>query len=555
MSGSNSNSGRSPLEPDYAWSRPGGLIEFPGSEPGLEAWVYCDKFSYNIGETVSIKTHTTATIYDIEIIKDGSNPHSVYLKKGIIGKSYPTPFNAYAIGCNWPEALSIQLDSSWKPGFYIIIIRILAYNRIYEREGFFIVKSKAPADFVLIHTTSTVLAYNDWGGANHYRGCPDGYQNDIPTPLSSTQRPIARGMLRIPENAPREGTGDIMPGPDWTPRYLSLEYSWYFRYSRHYADAGWATYERPFVIWAENQGYKIHHVTQTDLQMDPTCLNNYKCAVSIGHDEYWTWEQRDTLDSYVDRGGKFARFAGNFCKQVRLSKDFKTQYYYGSPGEDPESSKNPSRTTTAWDWPAIGRPAAQSVGLTGFTGVYTRYGVATPRSSGGFTVYRPEHWALKGTNLFYGDVFGGHPINIAAFEVDGCDYTFQKGLPYPTGKDGTPKNLSIIAMCPAVLGEKDIWQGKEPIGGPERDKKDLIEAFFPEEPIPGHKHVTKPEYMKDIKYGAGMIASFTRGKGEVFCAGTAEWVVGLKKKDPFTEMITKNVLDQFCEKRRPFSKL
>jgi hypothetical protein len=75
---------------------------------------------------------------------------------------------------------------------------------------------------------------------------------------------------------------------------------------------------------------------------------------------------------------------------------------------------------------------------------------------------------LAGTSLRYGDNFGTNPINITAFEVNRVDYCFKKGLPYPTGNDGAPMNLEIIAMCPATLGERDIYGGKEPIGGPLR---------------------------------------------------------------------------------------
>jgi hypothetical protein len=55
--------------------------------------------------------------------------------------------------------------------------------------------------------------------------------------------------------------------------------------------------------------------------------------------------------------------------------------------------------------------------------------------------------------------------------------------------------------------------------------------------------------MKDLEYGSGMVASFTRGQGEVFCAGSADWVVGLIKHDFFTEKITKNVLDVFSGRK------
>ena len=467
-----------PLQADYAWSRPGGLVEKPSTEANaLEIWVYCDKFSYDIGETVFFKVHTTAEVFDIEIIRDGYLHRTVHLKTGIKGEAQHTPEDAYATGCGWKSSYSLTLDDSWEPAFYLVVVKIKERNgRLHEREGFFVVKSRqrfsdrlADADFVVIHTSCTMLAYNDWGGANHYRGIVDGYQNNTPTYYSSTQRPIARGMLKIPKGAPRESSGCWQMEHNGTPRYPSLEYSWYFRYSRHYADAGWATYERPFVVWAEKSGYTCHHVTQLDLHSEVDCLKGYKAAVVVGHDEYWTWEQRDTLDNYVESGGHFARFGGNFLWQVRLDAEMETQTCYKDPTLDPMTKIDPTRATTAWDWNKIGRPGAQSVGLTGLAGVYTRYGVATPRSSGGFQVYRPHHWVFEGSQLFYGDVIGGYPTVIAGFEVDGVDYTFRKGLPYATGADGAPENLEIIAMCPAVLGEMDLWSGVEPIGGPLRE--------------------------------------------------------------------------------------
>lgn len=463
-------------ECDYAWSRPHGLVERPGYFPGeTEAWLYCDKFSYIQGDTVSIKAHTNCETYDIEIIKDGYIPRTVHHETNLSGKQQPTREDSYASGCNWTESLSITLDAeTYPPGFYLIIIRVLEHNgRPHEREGFFIVRPNpstiSSKSLLLIHATCTLLAYNDWGGANHYRGIPDGYQDDIPSPLSSTQRPIARGMLRLPQNAPRESNNNLDIAQGDTPRYPPLEYAWYFRYSRHYADAGWATYERPFTVWAEANGYDVHHITQLDLHTDPHCLDGYATAVAVGHDEYHTWENRDHIDAFVDRGGLFARFGGNYLWQVRLDDALHTQYCYRLPQLDPESKTNPKRTTTFWDWPGLERPAAQTVGLTGTIGVYTKYGMATPRATGGLQVYRPGHWSFRGTDLRYGDSFGTHPLNIAAFEVDGCDYTFRKGLPFPTGEDGAPANLEILAMCPAISGEVDEWGGKEPIGGPERE--------------------------------------------------------------------------------------
>ncbi|KAF4416000.1 hypothetical protein FACUT_12942 [Fusarium acutatum] len=87
---------------DYAWSRPHGLVEKPGMSPGVsEAWVYCDE-------------------YDIEVIRDGHKPKTVFLRTGLKGQTFETPADAYAVGCNWPEALSLHLEvGNWPSAFYL----------------------------------------------------------------------------------------------------------------------------------------------------------------------------------------------------------------------------------------------------------------------------------------------------------------------------------------------------------------------------------------------------------------------------------------------------
>ena len=41
------------------------------------------------------------------------------------------------------------------------------------------------------------------------------------------------------------------------------------------------------------------------------------------------------------------------------------------------------------------------------------------------------------------------------------------------------------------------------------------------------------------------MASFAKGAGEVFNAGTTEWAHGLAANDPFVTRITRNVLARF----------
>ena len=76
----------------------------------------------------------------------------------------------------------------------------------------------------------------------------------------------------------------------------------------------------------------------------------------------------------------------------------------------------------------------------------------------------------------------GAASRVFGYEVDGLDYTFENGLPFPTGADGAPDGITILAMSPATLEEHS------------------------------------PE-----------------GKGQVFHDGTCEWVAGLKDNDPYVE--------------------
>ena len=88
-------------------------------------------------------------------------------------------------------------------------------------------------------------------------------------------------------------------------------------------------YERPFVLWAERAGFTVAFLTQMDLHHAGVADGNrrsaawaliasLKCLVFIGHCEYWSWEMRDAVDTFLDSGGKVFRGAGNFWWQIRL---------------------------------------------------------------------------------------------------------------------------------------------------------------------------------------------------------------------------------------------
>ena len=277
------------------------------------------------------------------------------------------------------------------------------------------------------------------------------------------------------------------------------------------------------------------------MHADPAILDDYALAVFVGHDEYWSAEMRDAVDVYVEKGGRVARFAGNFLWQTRIEDGGLSQICYKYRfREDPLFGGTEEKlTTTAWEAREIGRPGASTFGVNALRGMYVGWGGAAPRHPGGFTVYRPRHWAFEGTDLYYGDVFGG-ASRVFGYEVDGLDYTFRQGLPYPTGSDGAPDGLEIIAMGVAVMAEENHGsRGVDPFLG-EDDLAFAATAIFGE---------ATPETVEKLRYGSGMIVNFLKGRGEVFTAGTCEWVAGLIDRDPFVERVTKNVLDRFLAEK------
>ena len=155
---------------------------------------------------------------------------------------------------------------------------------------------------------------------------------------------------------------------------------------------------------------------------------------------------------------------------------------------------------------------------------YSRMGYAGSRASGGYTIYRPEHWSLAGTGLAYGDVIGDESA-LVGYETDGCAFRFEDGLPVATGEDGAPEGFEIVGLAPASLGE--------PTGTPTPGLLGQIDAEF----------VAARVFDGDVARamrGHATFGSFRRGRGEVFTAGTTEWAWALE--DPFVDRITRNVL-------------
>lgn len=528
---------------DHWHSQP--WYEAPREDPAFpEVYTYTDAISYDPGDEVRFHSSSTGRSWSLEIYRDGAEPETVHKVDDLAGSFHPMPREAYRNGCDWPASHSWRLPEDLRSGFYRVVSTCKrADGGRFVQHHFFVVRPTARtrrALILMILPTATWTAYNDWGGANHYFGIV-GPERDRPSPVLSLQRPWTRGIVWLPAGAPRI-CADPVPEMGDAPRYPMKEWAFANGFGQYYAAAGWAQFDRHFVVWAEREGYELDFITQTDLHYRPELLDPYPCVTIVGHDEYWTREMRLNIEAYVEQGGKLARFGANFLWQIRLEDDGRTQHCYKFKAEeqDPVRGTAGAETlTTAWEDRQVAWPGASTVGVNGMQGLYASWGGFAPRGQKGFTVYRPEHWAFEGTGLHYADIFGDK-AHIFAYEVDGLDYTFRHGLPYAVPGKGIPDDIEILAMAPAVLAED------EPGGDGFRyyvrgsDHEGLVKAATGE--------VTR-DNLKRYKYGSGMMVNMKRGKGEVLTAATCEWVMGLKRGDPFTQQITRNVLDRFSGRR------
>jgi len=189
--------------------------------------------------------------------------------------------------------------------------------------------------------------------------------------------------------------------------------------------------------------------------------------------------------------------------------------------------------THLWSHPAFDRPEAEVTGLSFLYGGYHRLVMCVARGAGAFTVYDDMHWALDDVDVFYGDTIGSE-VPLVGYENDGCPIRFDaRGLPVPDGGRGIPQHLQIIAIAPATLFEPS---SPFPRGIPPEHPEQLAEIAY---------GMTGDGAVERVSRGHAVMASFAKGDGEVFNAGTTEWAHGLAANDPYVTGITHNVLRRF----------
>jgi hypothetical protein len=481
--------------------------------------LYCSTLSVVAGDHVSAHVSTTARHFDLQIARIGREETVVWTREQLPGAFHPTPEDAWQNGCRWPASVHIVIPAIWKSGYYQIKA-ITADEGMPHTESlaFIVVRPVQPtAKILLVLCTNTYEAYNPYGGASFYtkkNGEPSsGVFNDGGEHRVSFQRPWSPGFLWRAQD---------YPPPSWD------------------SHPGFHTWESVMLRWLEQKGYAVDYAISSDLEFHPALLSRYRLMLSVGHDEYWSWSMRDTVEAFIAQGGNVCFFSGNVAFwQIRYEDMGHSMVCYKHDyEEDPyfKAGRKPL-TATCWSSHLIGRPETRLTGLsTLYAGLANYFGV-TPQGIGGYVVYRPGHWVFKDSGLAYGDVLG-RAGNIMRYEVDGCPLRLENGLPYPASDYDGPASLEILGFAPAglIAGTEDAnGQPVKPDPALQRSKLSQVarEIFGSGD----------EKTLARISHNHAVMSIYTNN-GTVFCAGTTDWTNGLKGHDPAVEQVTRNLLDR-----------
>ncbi len=510
-------------------------------------WFYPDKVSAAPGDTVALFASASQSPCTLTVSRVGAETIEVARFENIEVGNHPTPEAADANGCGWPQAFAFDIGGDWKSGYYDLVLTspegVACHHFVCVRN----VSEGKKADAVLVLSTNTYFSYNYWGGSNSYAQVEDLMAGKVSAEEArsgaigrlSRMRPLAQGMFTPPEGAPRLVNPEpramnafAAPGdPDWMAEHRPSPYDGAAGFLRKW--------EHRFAAWCETKGYDLDYLTDHDFERDADALSGYAAACFVGHSEYWSGNQRAAVERFVDDGGKLIIFSGNTCYwKVRWEDQGQTLIAHKWRGHvnDPLWVDTATRkdATHLWSHHEFAAPEAALTGLSFLYAGYHRLCMCAARGAAAYTVYDDLHWALDGTDLYYGDLLGAG-VPLLGYENDGCPIRFgEDGLPKPNGGGGVPDNLQIIALAPATIAESP--RSPYPHLIPPEETDTLARMAFGEATAQSQERLMR---------GHAVMASFKRGKGEVFNAGTTEWAHGLAASDPFIEKITENVFARF----------
>jgi hypothetical protein len=300
----------------------------------------------------------------------GTGARKVWQSKNLRGGRQQSPAVVQptnTVQTDWDPVMEVPTHD-WPAGAYLL--RLDADSGAQRYVPVTVRSASCAGKVVLKNCVQTWQAYNMWGGYDLYQDAAGSYANR---------------SLVVSLDRPYDANG-----------------AGYF-----------LTYERNAVMLAEHMGLDLAYVTSMDIAADPHLLDGASALVSMGHDEYWTPEERANVTAARNKGVNLAFLGANAVfRRTRLQSSplgparqvicYKTSYT-----EDPMYGKDPAEVTSDWREPPDPDPESSLIGT-----IYEGY-----PADAAYVVSSPRSWIFKGTGVFAGTSFP-HLVGIEYDRVD-----------------------------------------------------------------------------------------------------------------------------------------
>ncbi|HTJ56868.1 MAG TPA: DUF4082 domain-containing protein [Devosiaceae bacterium] len=256
------------------------------NDPDSSIEGFADQFSINHGQTENFKINTDSTNYRIDIYRlgyyggDGATLVTSISKKLTTAQLQPTPLfdptTKLVDAGNWSVSASWAIPANAVSGVYIADLVRLDGSKGENMIPFVVRDDEAPSDITFQTSDTTWEAYNSWGGYNFYGGV-DASGHAGRAYAVSYNRPFIT----------RQGGYDAGPQD--------------FVFGEEY----------PAIRWLEENGYDVNYIAGVDTARSGQQLLNSNIFLSVGHDEYWSADQRANVEAARDAGVNLAFMSGN----------------------------------------------------------------------------------------------------------------------------------------------------------------------------------------------------------------------------------------------------
>ena len=264
---------------------------------------FATDISVNHGQTVNFKIATDSSHYRIDIYRLGYYGGMGARKVGSIEQNLgtaqvqPHPLVDYSTGLidcgNWSVSASWAVPADAVSGLYIAKLVREDGTEGASQIPFIVRNDEAASDITFQTSDTTWQAYNAWGGASLYGGeVPTDPANMIgwtPPNCSCGLTAIGRAS-KVSYNRPFVTT---------TSPYSAGPQDWIFGA------------ESAAISYLERNGYDINYISGVDTARSGAQLLNSRVFLSVGHDEYWSGEQRANVEAARDAGVNLAFWGGN----------------------------------------------------------------------------------------------------------------------------------------------------------------------------------------------------------------------------------------------------